>query len=278
MASQRNGQDQSLAGKVALISGSSAGIGAAIALELSRHGASVIINYPFPSDKAAATAILQSLPTSDKSIISEADLTTFDGAKQLAAVAAKTFGHVDILVNNAGYSGFCNISEASDSEIQQTWEKTVNLNGRGTFFLTYAVLPILAPGGSRIINLGSSTSRDPDPHMGIYAGTKGMIESFTRSWARDLPRRHGCTVNAVIPGPTGTEALLAAESGAFAGILQARKESTPVAERFSKPEEIAWAVRMLCDEGARWVNGAFIPVTGEGHCGSTARVHRSDRT
>jgi len=258
---------QTLAGKVALVSGSSSGIGAAIARELSSRGASIIINYPFASEEAPARAVLQSLATSSQSITVEADLATLEGPRRLATAASERFGRVDILVNNAGHSSFCDLSQSSDTEVQQVWAKTVNLNGRGTLLLTHAVLPILAgpPSGSRIVNVGSSTSRDPDPHMSIYAGTKGMIEGFTRCWARDLPRTYGCTVNAVAPGPVGTEALLAAEGeGGFMRTLQARKEQTPVAPRYATPKEIAWVVAALCEEGASWVNGAIIPVTGGG--------------
>lgn len=93
---------ESLIGKVALVSGSSAGIGAAIAKELSRRGASVIINYPFLSEEPAARRVLESLGGNSRSIIVEADLTTLEGPKKLAATVADKFGHIDILVNNAG--------------------------------------------------------------------------------------------------------------------------------------------------------------------------------
>ena len=256
-------QPANLSGKVALVSGSSSGIGAAIAKELSDRGASIVINYPFPAEEASARAVLNSLATSSQSIIAEADLSTPDGPKRLAAIARERFGRVDILVNNAGRNSICDMSEASDAEILQVWDNTVNLNGRGTMLLTRAVLPILAPAGSRIINIGSSTSRDPDAHMTIYAGTKGMIEAFTRCWARDLPRKYGCTVNAVSPGPVGTEGLLAAE-GDFLRVLQGRKERTPIAARYARPEEVAWAVAALCDNRASWINGVIVPVNGGG--------------
>ncbi|KAH8903404.1 3-oxoacyl-reductase [Coniochaeta sp. PMI_546] len=265
MASERTKSppQQNLAGKVALVSGSSSGIGAAIARELSSRGASIIINYPFPSEKGLARAVLQSLETSSQSIMAEADLSTVDGPKRLVAIAAERFGQVDFLINNAGYSSFCDLSQASDADVQHAWDRTVNLNGRGTFLLTHAVLPILARDDSRIINIGSSTSRDPDPHMSIYAGSKGMIESFTRCWAKDLPRKYGCTVNAIGPGPVATETLLGAR-GPFLKPVQARQEQCPIETRYATPEEIAWVVASLCDEGASWVNGAFIPVTGGG--------------
>jgi NAD(P)-dependent dehydrogenase (short-subunit alcohol dehydrogenase family) len=253
----------SLKGKVALVSGSSSGIGAAIARELSARGAKVIVNYPYPSEASIARAVLDSL-TGDarsNSIIVEADLATIDGPKQLSAAAAAHFEKIDILVNNAGYSGICSISDSSEAEIEDAWEKTFNLNGRGTVLLTHAILPLLAPIGSRIINIGSSTSRDPDPDMSIYAGSKGMIESFTRCWARDFPRKHGCTVNTVAPGPVATEALLAAPAPLME-LLRSRLDRVPVESRFAHPEEVAWVVAELCEAKAAWLNGLYLPVTG----------------
>jgi 3-oxoacyl-[acyl-carrier protein] reductase len=253
----------SLKGKVALVSGSSSGIGAAIAQELSSRGAAVIINYPYPSEESSALKVLESLTGDAKSIsiIVEADLATIDGPKQLATAAAARFGKIDILVNNAGHSGICSISDSSDAEIEHAWEKTINLNGRGTFLLTRAILPLLSPAGSRIINIGSSTSRDPDPNMSIYSGSKGMIESFTRSWARDFPRQYGCTVNTVAPGPVATEALLAAPA-ALMDQLRSKLDRVPVESRLAQPSEIAWVVAELCEGKAAWLNGLYLPVTG----------------
>lgn len=253
----------SLKGKVALVSGSSSGIGAAIARELSTRGAAVIVGYPYPSEASSARAVLGSLVGDAKSIsiTVEADLATTDGPKQLAAAAAAHFGKIDILVNNAGHCGICSISDGSDAEIEDAWEKTINLNGRGTVLLTRAILPLLAPTGSRIINIGSSTSRDPDPDMTIYAGSKGMIESFTRCWAREFPRKYGCTVNTVAPGPVATEALLAAPADSV-DLLRSRLDQVPVESRFAQPEEIAWVVAELCEAKAAWLNGLYVPVTG----------------
>lgn len=256
---------RALDGKVALVSGSSSGIGAAIARQLASRGAAVIINYPHPSEEACARAVLNSLPETcpsrGKSIMVEADLSTLEGPKKLSAAASAAFGSVDILVNNAGRSATINLAEASDDDFHEAWQEMVSLNCRGTLLLTRAVLPFLSGAGSRIVNVGSSTSRDPDPDMSIYAGTKGMVESFTRCWARDLPRKYGCTVNTVAPGPVATEGLLNAPPGFLDG-LWAKSESVPAGPRFARPEEVAWVVAELCDEKAAWLNGLYIPVTG----------------
>lgn len=250
---------QPLAGKAAIVSGSSSGIGAAIARELARRGAHVVINYPFPSEKERAEKVASSLPSGSKSIIVEADLSTLKGPQKLAATAAAEFGKIDILINNAGISSHSVLDGPDDAEISRIWDMVVNVNGRGTLLLTRACLKYLSANNSRIVNICSSTSRNPDPNMSIYAGSKGMIESFTRCWARDLPHKYGCTVNAIAPGPVATESLLASPAE-FQDMLKANLAR--VHSRMAEPEEIAWAVAMLCEEGAGWINGVYVPVTG----------------
>jgi 3-oxoacyl-[acyl-carrier protein] reductase len=135
-------------------------------------------------------------------------LSTIEGPGKLAT-AAGIFGTIDFLINNARRSITCDLVGTPDDKPYKVWADTVSLNCWGAFLLTGAVLPMLSGVGSRIVNIGSSTSRDPDADMPIYEGTKGMIESFTRCWARDFARKYGCTVNTVAPGPAATEILLA---------------------------------------------------------------------
>ena len=252
---------QSLFGKVALISGSSSRIGAAIARELSRRGAHVVINYPFLSEKANAEQVLAGLPGKEKSIIVEADISTAAGPTMLAEAAAAEFGKVDILVNNAGLSMLSILDTSDDADFEKTWNMVMGVNCRGTLFLTRAVLKHLSREHSRIINICSTTSCNPDPNMTIYAGSKGMIASFTRCWARDLPRKYGCTVNSVAPGPVATEAMKTAPKE-FRDMLEQHFHRIPVASRMAEPEEIAWTLAMLCEEKAGWLNGLYVPVTG----------------
>ncbi|KAJ9627605.1 hypothetical protein H2203_002817 [Taxawa tesnikishii (nom. ined.)] len=221
----------------------------------------IIINYPFPSEKANAEKVLASLPGTVKSIIVEADISTADGPSMLAGKAAAEFGKIDILVNNAGISMLSVLDTPDDADFEKTWNTVLGVNGRGTLFLTRAVLKHLSRQHSRIINICSSTSRNPDPNMTIYAGTKGMVESFTRCWARDLPRKYGCTVNTVAPGPINTEAMRAAPRELHE-LLEKSYDRVPVASRMAEPEEIAWTVAMLCEEKAGWLNGLYVPVTG----------------
>ncbi|KAF4467247.1 hypothetical protein FALBO_5879 [Fusarium albosuccineum] len=250
-----------LAGKVALISGSSAGLGAAIARELFSRGASVVINYPNPSEKANADKVLESLGVPSRAVSVEADLSTPEGPRILADAAAEVFGKIDILVNSAGINRPTFLDDPDDAKVEKTWHDIVHLNGRGVFFLTREVLKHLSRENSRIINIGSSVSRTPGPESSIYAGTKGLVEVYTHCWASELPRKYGRTVNAVAPGPVGTDAFYAAP-GFVREALQPMVDATPVASRVGTPEEIAWVVATLAEEKAGWINGAYIPVSG----------------
>lgn len=252
---------ESLKGKVALVSGSSAGLGAAIVRELSRRGASVAINYPFPSEKANAENVAKSLGAAAKSIIIEADVSTRDGPSILADKTAEAFGQIDILVNCAGINRMLSLDDADDHKIEDSWEAVVNTNGRGTFFLTRAALKHLSRENSRIVNIGSSVSRSGGPDSSIYAGTKGMMENYTRCWAIELPRKYGCTVNGVAPGIVGTDAYYAAPQE-LRDSLKPLVDATPVASRVASPEEIAWTVAMLCEKEASWLNGIYMAVNG----------------
>ncbi|KAF4551378.1 Versicolorin reductase-like protein 3 [Elsinoe fawcettii] len=249
-----------LAGKVALVSGSSSGIGAAIARLLSERGCSVVINYPFPSEQNAAQAVLASLAPGAKAIAIEADLSTLAGPAQLISEAVRLFNHIDILVNNAGRAGDALLSDITP----ESWNQVINLNARGTLLLTQAALPHLAKKNSRIVNIISATVRDPVPGLSLYAGSKAMVDAFTKTWAKELPRQYECTVNSVVPGPIQTPMMDAAAPEIKEKIARFA-DMTPVEPRLGTPEDIAWAVGMLCEEGARWINGASIGVSGGLH-------------
>ena len=251
---------QNLAGKVAVISGSSSGIGAAIARELSSRGAHVTINYPYPHLYTEANAVLSTLPI--PGIAVEADISTITGPAHLVHSAVKTWGKIDIVINNAALA----INQHFEDQTLSDWDQLVNLNGRGTFLLTQESLKHLVNGTSRIINICSISARAPPPMQTIYAGTKGMVDAFTRCWAKELPPKYGCTVNAVSPGPTRTEGFAAAGEEVMR-ILQPTVDATPCGRRMGEMDEVAYAVAMLCDEGARWICGSHIVVSGGLHIG-----------
>ncbi|ETS85972.1 hypothetical protein PFICI_03997 [Pestalotiopsis fici W106-1] len=250
-----------LTDRVAVVSGSSSGIGAAIAQELSKRGARVVINYPFEAEKQRAETVQSTLARSTESIIVEADLSTTTGPTKLVEAAVAAFGTIDILVNNAGIVVPADMEDGDEERLLRAWDATVNLNGRGTLLLTHAVLQHLSKNNSRIINISSISTRDPEPFALIYGATKGMVDSFTRTWARYLPRKYGCTVNAVAPGPIGTEALLTAPLPLQDSVRETY-ERTPIAPRMGTVSEVAWTVAMLCEEEASWLNGQYIHVDG----------------
>ncbi|OQV03392.1 hypothetical protein CLAIMM_08441 [Cladophialophora immunda] len=259
--SETKGLD-TLRGKVAIVSGSCSGIGEAIARELAARGAHLVVNYPYPHLKDTALAIVDSLPT--PSIAVGADLSTVTGPAELVRETVKTFRRVDILVNNAGVAVNLPLEEQNLTH----WDRLINLNGRGTFLLTKEVLPYLPKkedgGGGRIVNIVSISARAPPPHQTIYAGTKGMVDSFTRCWAKELPPKYGCTVNAVSPGATRTPAFAGAGAEMMA-ILQPVINETPCGPRLGEPEEVAYATAFLCEDRSRWLNGTHIFVTGGLH-------------
>lgn len=259
-AASRNDSAQTLEGKVAIISGSSSGIGKSIAIELGSRGANVVINYPYLSEnlRQEAEEVCKVLP--GKSIAICADMGTTTGPADLVQEAVKAFGKIDIVVNNAALA----VNKPFEEQTLDDWDKLVNINGRGTFLLTQAALPHLTAPGGRIVNICSTSSRGPPPMQTIYAGTKGMVDSFTRCWAKELPRKYGCTVNAVSPGPTRTEGFAAAGEEVMK-ILQPTIDAIPAAARMGEASEVAYAVAFLCEERARWINGVHLHANGGLH-------------
>lgn len=249
----------SLLGKVAVVTGSSSGIGAGIAAELAARGCHVVVNYPFEKLASEAEETVASIRKNSPSVevvAVEADLGSVEGPGVLIAAAAARFGKIDILVNNAALA----VNKSLEDHTLADWDLMVNLNGRGVFLTTQAALPHLS-NPSRIINICSASSRGPPPNQTGYAGTKGMVDSFTKVWAQELPRKYGCTVNAVSPGPTETAGFLSAGPEAMK-ILQPIIDRIPVAARMGKVEEVAYAVASLAEDGASWINGAHLHVNG----------------
>ncbi|KAJ6008444.1 hypothetical protein N7540_012420 [Penicillium herquei] len=246
---------QTLAGKVAIVTGSSSGIGAAIVRELSSRGANTVVNYPFDKLKEEADAVVSSLQS--PSVAVEADMSQISSPQKLVDAALAKWNRIDILVNCVALA----VNKPLEEQTLDDWDLLVNINGRGTFLLTKAVLPHITKGSGRIVNIASISARGPPPNQTIYAGTKGMVDSFTKCWAKELPPKYGCTVNAVSPGPTMTEGFAAAGEEQMK-ILQPIIDQTPVGPRMGQPDEIAYAVAFLCEERARWINGTHMIASG----------------
>jgi NAD(P)-dependent dehydrogenase (short-subunit alcohol dehydrogenase family) len=167
---------RTLLGKVAIISGSSSGIGAAIVRELSARGANIVVNYPFEDLRGEADAVVSSLST--PAIAVEADMSTVTAPQLLVDAAVAKWGRIDIVVNCVALA----VNKPLEEQTLEDWDLLVNVNGRGTFLLTQASLPHLTRGTGRIVNIASISGRGPPPNQTIYAGTKGMVDSFTKCW------------------------------------------------------------------------------------------------
>jgi 3-oxoacyl-[acyl-carrier protein] reductase len=236
--------------KVALVTGGSRGIGAAIAKRLAADGASVAVTYTKGADAAAAVvkAIEQA---GGKAIAIQADATDADAVKSAVEKTVSTFGSIDVLVNNAGTA----IPKPFEETTLQDIDQMFNLNVRGTFVATQAALKHMKSGG-RIIMIGSCVGeRMVTPGLVAYSATKGAVKMFTQGLSRELGGR-GITVNNVQPGPIDTELNPAA------GDWATPQTAMTSLGRYGRAEEVAALVAFVAGPEASYITGANLTVDG----------------
>ena len=239
-----------LAGKVALVTGGSRSIGAAIAKKLAADGAAVAVTYSASPDKAAQV-VVDIEAAGGRALAIEADAGNPDAVRAAVAKAVETFGGIDILVNNAGLGLGGPIEEIAF----ETYERMIAVNVTGVFVATQEAVHRMKPGG-RIIHIGSSMTRYAAfPTASLYTLTKGAITGFNRSLVRDLGPK-GITVNTVHPGPTDTDMNPA--DGPVAKIVGPGM----AIGRYGQPTEIASVVAFLASPEAAFVTGADIVADG----------------
>ncbi len=243
-----------LKGKIALVTGASKGIGAAIAENMAAEGASVVVNYA--SSKAGADAVVDRITRNGgKAVAVQADISKPAEIQRLFAEAKKAFGKLDILVNNAGIYEFAPL----ESITAEHFHKQFNLNVFGLLLTTLEAVKHFGPEGGSIVNISSVVATQAVPNASVYSGTKAAVDAVTRSLATELgPRR--IRVNAINPGMVETEGLRA--SGVGEGDFRNQIEAQTPLGRIGQPEDIAPAAVFLASQESAWITGETLYVSG----------------
>jgi 3-oxoacyl-[acyl-carrier protein] reductase len=241
---------RNLEGKIALVTGGSRGIGAAIAKRLAADGANVAITYTKGAD-AAASVVKEIERAGGKAIAIQADATNADASKAAVEKTVATFGRLDVLVNNAGTA----IPKTFEETTLEELDRVIDINVRGTFFATQAALKHMKSGG-RIIMIGSCVGeRAMTPGLVPYSATKGAVKMFTQGLSREVGTR-GITVNNIQPGPIDTELNPAA------GDWAAPQKANTALDRYGSVDEVAALVAFVAGPEASYITGANLTVDG----------------
>ncbi|MDH2355034.1 SDR family oxidoreductase [Bradyrhizobium sp. SSUT112] len=238
-------------GKIAIVTGGSRGIGAAIAERLAGDGFTVVINYA--GGAADAEALAGKIEKAGgRAITAQADVSDPAAVARMFDMADAAFGGVDVLVNNAGIMRLAAIAEADDV----LFDSQIAINLKGTFNTLREAVRRLRNGG-RIVNLSSSQTGLLSPSYGIYAATKAAVEAMTHVLSKEL-RGRNITVNAVAPGPTATKLFL---DGKTKEVIDHLAKLAPL-ERLGQPTDVAAAVSFLAGPDGAWINGQVLRTNG----------------
>jgi 3-oxoacyl-[acyl-carrier protein] reductase len=237
--------------KVAIVTGASRGIGAAVAERLAADGFTVVINYS--GDAKPAEALAQKIEAAGgRALTAKADVADAAAVGRLFDAAETAFGGVDVLVNNAGIMALSPLAETDDA----SFDRMVSVNLKGTFNTLREAARRLR-GGGRIINFSSSVIGLYQPTYGVYAATKGAVEAMTHVLANEL-RGRNITVNTIAPGPTATDLFMNGKSEA---VIDRLAKLAPL-ERLGQPQDIAAAVAFLAGPDGAWINGQILRANG----------------
>jgi len=249
-----NSSSKKLSGKVAVVTGASKGIGAAIAKQLAAEGAAVVVNYSF-SKNGADQVVAEIAGGGGRAVALQADLAKKADIERLFAEAKKAFGRIDILVNNAGIYEFAPLESVSE----ELFHKQFNLNVLGLLLATQAAVKAFDAAGGSIINISSVVSTLGFPNASVYSGTKGAVDAMTRSLAKELGPR-GIRVNAINPGMVETEGTHSA--GITESEMRRQVEAQTPLGRIGKPQDIAGAAVFLASADSAWITGETLVISG----------------
>ena len=245
-----------LTGKVAVVTGASKGIGAAIAKSLAAEGAAVVVNYA--SSKVGAEKVVSEIASiGGKAVAIGGNVSQSAEAQGIIEAAIENFGHLNVLVNNSGVYDFASIEDITED----LFHKLFNINVLGLLLITQAAVKYLGAGAS-IINIGSNVSRITPPNSTIYSGTKSAVDAITGVLAKELGLRQ-IRVNSINPGGVETEGTISA------GHIGSDFEKEFVAQtplgRIGKPGDIASIAVFLASDDSGWLTGNLLLATGGMH-------------
>lgn len=244
-------------GRIALVTGGARGIGAAIARGLAQDGMSVVIADVLTKEGGeTAESINRGGGTA---LAIELDVTDSASVDVGVALARERLGQIDVLVNNAGWDHYKRFVDTDEA----FWEQILDVNFKGGLRLTRVILPeMIERRWGRVVNISSDAGRVGSSLESVYAGAKAAVIAFTKTVAREAARA-GVTANAVCPGPTDTQLLREVAAGQPGGdiVLQKMAKSVPM-KRIAQPEDVAAAVRFFASEGAGYITGQTLSVSG----------------
>ena len=245
---------EKLAGKVAIVTGASKGIGAAIATSLAAAGAAVVVNYA--TSRAGADRVVgQITAAGGRAIAVQANLAEPTEIRRLFAEAIRAFDRLDILVNNAGVYEFAPLEAITPEHFQ----KQYNLNVLGLILATQEAVKHIGPSGGSIINISSVAATAGLPGSAVYGGTKAAVDAVTRALAKELgPRK--IRINSLSPGMIETEGVHAA--GIADSDFRKQVEAQTPLGRIGQPQDIAPVAVFLASDDSRWITGEVVYVAG----------------
>src|ERR1700722_1391330 len=237
--------------KIAIVTGASRGIGAAVAERLASDGFTVVINYS--GDTKSAEALARKIEgKGGRALTAKADVSDPNAVRSMFDAAEAAFGGVDVLVNNAGIMKLATIADSDDA----LFDQQIAVNLKGTFNALREAAKRLRNGG-RVVNFSTSVVGVKLESYGVYAATKAAVETLTAILSKEL-RGRSITVNAVAPGPTATDLFL---NGKSPELIERMAKMNPL-ERLGTPEDIASAVAFLVGPDGAWINGQVLRANG----------------